>query len=270
MITMYILNEYGVLREGLNRSIMLATSGTLEPAWPRKALSLAAYYQCHKHYRAVDHVLYRFRHFYPTAPVVMVNDGGDHSLEELAHKYQADYQYQEKSSDNAKLYFTDVNKATTFVKHIMDTAKLADWVLLLEDDVWMFNQITPEAMKFDINGMVPQQFRQIFIDLSEEMLGKPVTSGTRYGANGGSVLRSSFLQKVADSKDWVDRVAQICNVSTHLASDELLSTLLFSYGATLGDFDGYIQREHIGSLELHTKIKEHRAEVIHEEKSLYD
>ena len=123
------------------------------------------------------------------------------------------------------LYFKNPAGGTAYLERIAVAARLAPWLLLLEDDVWLYGRIGTSELSYDINSKCDAHFAA--------PLGALVSKGC-YAPCGGSVLRSSRLLSANRTRA---RVGEIMQHTT--ASDQLLSATVLMGGGGIGAYGGY-------------------------------
>ena len=199
-------------------------------------LSLAAYYQCWGRLRAVAGVLQRFRAVYPEAPLHMVNDGGDRALGALARRFGARYAYAVNRTSNASsaMYFTSVRAGAEYVERIRRASSDCDWLLLLEDDVWVLGPIPLSDLRCDLNGGYPG----LHLDARLRRAIGATHAELPYAGQGGSLLRCRFFRQFASAAlPSLFAAAR----DGRLASDELLSALTYANGGSICAYDSYAE-----------------------------
>lgn len=102
--------------------------------------------------RAAREVLRRWRLFYPEAPLYIINEGRDAALEAAAREHGAHHVYAPATSDTQTTIFSSVKDAARWMQHLIDAGSMADWVILLEDDVHILKPISFHTLRHDING----------------------------------------------------------------------------------------------------------------------
>ena len=210
---------------------------------------LSAYYQCYSNPRAVEEVLKNFRHFYPSSEIIMVNDGGDLSLKTLAKYYNAKYSYSNRTSDRkSSMFFSSDIVAFTYFSRILDASADCDWLLLLEDDVWVLDRIPLHTFHHTLNG---GHSEMILDDILAEVIWNSKTNTTKpanhpdeplqYAGNGGTIMRCSFFRDIKRMAIWKEDIAAILRAKPVLASDELISSITYLAGGSIGTFRGYME-----------------------------
>lgn len=202
---------------------------------------LSAFYQCYERPRAALEVLKRFRKHYPFSLITMVNDGGNPVLEKVANKYHANYEYANRTSYlSSAMYFESCKAAVAYIRRILEASRHCDWLLLLEDDVWVLKNIPFDSFIHDING------GHTGMILSENLMTviksrRPDLNTSQYGGNGGSVLKCSFFREFLNSTSWELDIENLILAKQGIASDELISSIAYIYGGTIGIWEGYAE-----------------------------
>lgn len=233
---------------------------------------LSAYYQCYKQPRAVDEVLKSFRRFYPFSEVIMVNDGGDPALiQDIAAHYNAKFWYspQRTSDRNDSMFFSSYLAAHTYIARIIDASANCDWLLLLEDDVWILGHIPFHQFRHVLNGGHPAM---ILDSVLVKTFAPPNTTETglqswQYAGNGGTVLRCSFYRDLNLHPRWNTTVSALIDAKPTIASDELLSSVTYAAGGTIGAFEAYAEPSFVT---FFYRLLAGDIAVLHQAKYLYD
>jgi len=241
----------------------------------RSNQTLAAFYQCHGRPKAVARVLELFRHNYPSSHIQMINDGGDPVLHDIASIAGAEYTYFAKSSSlEGTVAFGTIDQCSTWVQRLTSVVDVADWTIILEDDVHVLQKVPLESLQFDINGDNPDSRLPDLVIKSIEIYRHGPLVDAHYGCPGGCILRNSFLRHVVTQADWMDNVRLICGAILNdskndrrlIYTDQLITGLLRMYGATLGNYRGFLEK---WRPEYHRRWQARDIIVLHQEKSLY-
>ena len=203
----------------INQGPVIDTS--LQITMPR----IAAYYQIDgKQPAATVEVLRRFRAVYSRAFLYVHCDGCD-----VGQRYgtQLYSQSMHAGPPDPGLFFNTFTTAHSFVKRIMKTAEMAEFVLLLEDDVWILGDIDLNTLRYVINGDCLAAFSG---GLASIVQGP-------YAACGGNLLRSSFLRN--QMPNWEHDLQVLFDTQSILASDQILSALVILAHGTIGSFPGF-------------------------------
>jgi hypothetical protein len=223
----------------------------LQHVYVRQRPSLiSAFYQFRNRPRAMREVLRRFRHFYPRSFINFYNDGGDKDITPfLAHHYGGldgdnsnmtlyRYQYVKRSSRSEGLHFEKADSLITFFQRIIDTAlwSQSDWVLLLEDDVWLQNLIDFTRLRFDLNG--PGAMCSFQPEISYALQAVFDVVPYAYTGCGGSLINATMLRNMHGRRDeWNQWIRTIHSRQSYIASDQLVSTMMYLMNGTVGISD---------------------------------
>jgi len=208
-------------------------------------MDLAAVYQCRNQYEATSEVLTRFRHHYPSVPVLMINDGGDVIMKCISDMYHTEYAPCSKTScDELEFIFSDPHSAIQYVERILSGIPGDDcFVLLLEDDVWIRAQVPLTDLHYDFSGGHAGLY--LSKDLADVVKagrkGFERTKHILFAYSGGGFLKSSFMNTVRDSSKWKQYVDALFLVQSRISSGELLSCLVLMAGGTVGPYAGYYE-----------------------------
>ena len=167
--------------------------------------SIAAFYPCYNQPYATEQVLLMFRQSYPTAPIYMFNDGGLPILKYVASKYHAKYFHHKhrKSSDKTVLgtHWNSSLFAKPYIHDLIFTAKdsMCDWILLLEDDVFVLRPLWTAELICDIMGRNSDPWFKSTENngVQRYLKSQNIQTHAFNSGNGGSVLRGSFLQSLS-------------------------------------------------------------------------
>ena len=205
--------------------------------------TLSAYYQCHANPRAVHEVLKNFRHIYPSSKITMINDGGNPSLKLVAKYYGAQYSYSNQTSSHKhSMFFSSETTASAYVSRILHASTHCDWLLLLEDDVWVLDKIPLHTFHHALNGgHTGMILDDILTKVIQNMTNPALHAPLQYAGNGGTILRCSFFRDIQRMGVWREGVAALLHAKPEIASDELLSSITYLAGGSIGTFKGYME-----------------------------
>ncbi len=219
-----------------------------------KEYNIGFYYQCYKQYAAADFALKSLRFSYPSATLLMINDGGDLKMKELALKYNANtYIYEENISSSQGLWYNTIDKCMKFIyrlKKAIDIIK-EDYIFLMEDDVLILKKLKLDILVHEVNGC--SLYEPIKDNVYKYIIScrtKPIDRPKLYvGGCGGCVLKRSFFVEILgdDNIDCVRKhLEQFLNLEKengkpHLASDMIISFLAYIYDGDVIPYDGYIE-----------------------------
>lgn len=207
--------------------------------FPNNSECIGAYYQTSlRHVRATRLVLAMFRRAYALAPLFIYPEFNDLDAVEIDWN---DFHpiiwlpgnASVRSAVPKGMHFATVDACVAYVNRIKHAARAVDWLLLLEDDVWVCNRLNVADLGYDMNGQC--------IALFDTRVWRPhVIPGHCYGGCGGFVLRSSFLLAMPVDFEYIGKVLAI--LERPIASDELLSALLLRANGTIGFIPDYAEK----------------------------
>ncbi len=221
---------------------------------------IAAFYQCFKEKAAFKHSLDAFCSIYPESEVFIFNDGGDKSFIDLVGNEKIFYKYCERTGMRPDgLGFDSVAAAFEWISRFSEAVKKtsAEFILLLEDDVWVKKATNVESLHFDINGCN----KEIKLDKIYRIDGEMYLGGF-----GGSIFRTSFFRSIfSDMNTITSTINFLFTIFKRIYSDQLISYLTYSFGGTVGQYDGlcetwwpdYEIRNKLDDIEVLHKYKEH-------------
>jgi hypothetical protein len=200
---------------------------------------LGAYYQTSlAHVYATDLVLANFRRFNKHSPLFLYIDRVHNNttknvewnkyhpivfMPSLSSKLQSGVTY--------GTYFSTVDASVAYVNRIIEASRDLDWLILLEDDVWVCNHINTTALVYDMNGQCLAKY--------DPSVWTYMTPGSCYGGYGGFVLRASFLRNMRVDREYVQSI--LAHIKRPIASDELLSALFLQSNGTIGKIQDYAE-----------------------------
>lgn len=231
---------------------------------------ITAFYQCYKQPRAVEEVLRNFRQVYPFSEIIMVNDGGEPALlHGIAEHYNAKFWYSpHRTSDrNDSMFFSTYKSAHAYIARILDATANCDWLVLLEDDVWILGQIPFHKFRAVINGGHPSMILDsglVNILVSHNATGSEYW---QYAGNGGTVLRCSFYRDMKNKSAWNASIHELLAAKPVIASDELLSSITYAAGGSVAAFESYAEPTFVSFL---YRLLTGQISVLHQAKYLYD
>ena len=194
-------------------------------------ISLAAFYPTRNRGTPTREVLRRFRKFYPHVPLLIQNDMRDESVRAL--DANATFRFTEKSYGYSS-YGVDY---VEWMNGVLQASKDHEWVILLEDDVWVVRPFTGPFL-YDIN-CGPDQFLRP--ELAFAMNDVCAGMGTVLGGFGGCIMRTSALSEVlgVESRAFYKRLRSYRRFDHFIASDEAVSMIMQCAGYTIGPYKGY-------------------------------
>ena len=195
--------------------------------------NVVAYYQTNgAHPLAMDRAIHMFKNFYAPDNIHLHNDGGSPKLRSLAHVHgirNYSFTVVKGSATKEGMYFSTPEAGSHYLDRLARTAKVAPWLLLLEDDVGLHARIDTDKLKYDINGLCTAPY--------VAGLAKYVKHAC-YGGSGGMIVNSSRLISANYTTERVEDLMRARGTDT-IASDELLSAVILLNGGTIGTYDGY-------------------------------
>lgn len=208
----------------------------------------------------------------------MVNDAGDPNLADIASRFGVLYEYDNRSSSSQNkdsYYLTEVGAMNLIVERLLSTAQSADYVILVEDDVYLLKPVDLMSLHFDINGdNLNIRLPGMIVDHINSARTAPLTD-THYGGMGGAVFRGSWLRDMQRQGVWRQHVLMLSEYATangNIGVDQMLTALCLMSGGTLGSFPGLFEAR--GSNETSMQLlpllrKEGKVEVVHKLKGFY-
>lgn len=221
---------------------------------PKKPYSIDAFFQCYNQVFSADKMFESYRKCYPHGKVVMVNDGGDRNMEELAKKYGAEYTYKE----NIGICYW--KNPTEWLERFFEGVQQleSEYFVMQEEDVFHVRPVDPTKLTFDICGTNPDAlFPQEIVDYIYKETGRTCT---HYSGSGGCFFRTSFFKELAKT-DWRRHMEHLPH--RWLWADVALSFVTCLYGGTIGYCTECVE---IGRLEYETQKN---PAVIHQYKMHY-
>lgn len=236
-------------------------------------MTIGAFYQCFKQPRAFDHCLQNFRIHYPDVPLWIVNDGGDPNLESISKKYNPiHYELKERLDTNAKcLIFSKKEQILEWLRRLKEFVMTTnvDFILLLEDDVFVQAPTKTSDLKYDINGAnLSMSFRCPMLDTILHLRNPSCPEKLFYGGCGGCFLRTSFFKRIFLYFELLEHDLDLYSkYCTDYASDKVISYLTWLYGGTIGMYPGFVETHHTDYKE---RTLNGTIEIIHQYKALYE
>ena len=199
---------------------------------------LGAYYQTStSNPYATQLVLALFRQAYATALIVVYIDNDDGSRVVNWDAFQPikvlPYNASARSADTRGMHFGTVDSCAAYVYRLIEAARRddLDWLILLEDDVWVCSRIDTARLTHDMNGQCIAKYGEVWGSLAP---------GSCYGGYGGFVLRASFLRSIMPvNTSYIHEI--LTTIGRPVASDELLSALFLRSNGTIGRISDYAE-----------------------------
>lgn len=192
---------------------------------PKKRPTIDAFFQCYNQVCAADKAFQTYRSCYPNGKVIMINDGGDEAMKDIAIKYGAHYDYRpnigichwKKPVEWLERFFEGVEKLES------------DYFVMQEEDVWHVRPIDQTKLVFDICGTNPDAlFPDELVEYIQRETGKRCT---HYSGSGGCFFRTAFFKQLAKT-DWRRHIEHI--PARWLWADVAISFVTCLYGGTIG------------------------------------
>jgi glycosyltransferase involved in cell wall biosynthesis len=185
---------------------------------PRRK-TIDAFFQCYNEVTAADKAFESYRKCYPDGNVVMINDGGDEAMKDVAFKYGAIYGY------GPNIGICHWKKPTEWLERFFDAIEKleSDYFVMQEEDVWHVRPVDHSKLVWDICGTNP--------DARLPPILAEYTGRTHYAGSGGCFFRTAFFKRVAKT-DWRKHIEKI--PAEWLHADIVLSVVTYMNGGTIG------------------------------------
>ena len=218
---------------------------------------IVAYYQTGgRNAMALFVALRFFRSVYPDAPLYMHYDMykmlGDNSTSRMARDFNAALVTYNSlvlggSVNKHGMYYATVQAAEDYIRRLQVAAGLEPegWVLLMEDDVWLWAPVKQDELWYDISGTCWGTYRRGCHEaIVADSAGPVFRNGTCYGGYGGHYVNSSRLLGLVDWPAMRGLIRDMLLAENgNLASDMILSALVLQNGGTIGEYPGYYEWE---------------------------
>ena len=236
-------------------------------------MSIGAYYQCHKQPKAFAHSLEQFRKHYPTSELWIVNDGGNPNLEHIAKKYSPmQYELKERIYKNAhSTDYKEVDQLLEWVRRFREYVMIStsDYILLLEDDVYVLKPTNISDLKYDINGCNKGAF--FYSDQVESIIrsrNPNVPDKLYYGGCGGCIFRTSFFKRILGEYQALEsEIINYCKYTTNYSTDTILSYLTWINCGTIDMYPGFVETWYG---DIRERLQAGTVEVMHRYVELYE
>lgn len=191
--------------------------GRTTPIPRRKTID--AFFQCYNQVTAADKAFESYRKCYPDGNVIMLNDGGDEAMKEVAFKYGATYGY------GSNIGICHWKKPTEWLERFFNAIEKleSDYFVMQEEDVWHVRPVDHSKLVWDICGTNP--------DARLPPVLAEYTGRTHYAGSGGCFFRTAFFKRVAKT-DWRKHIEKI--PAEWLHADIVLSVVTYMNGGTIG------------------------------------
>lgn len=237
-------------------------------------VNVVGYYQTSGSNALAASVVIRFfRSVYPTAPLYIHYDT-DHAIPTSGADLITHNENQvDKSAVSKGMYFSSVIAMEAYIQRIKTAAGLQKngWVLLLEDDVWVWAGIKQNDLKYDSTGRCRHKFS---IECAGCLTAIRAHSRDRqafrnescYGAYGGTYLNSSRILGLKYNHGLLQDLLSSVKIGA-VASDLLLSSVILVDGGSIGDNPGFYEPYDLS--QLFSNIKYGPPNIFHLMKWLY-
>lgn len=234
---------------------------------------IGAFYQCYKNVKSLDFVLSKFRNFYPNSEIALISDGGE-DFYEKSNEYKCIYSYEDKLNSKTNLVFDNLNSLKTFVFRIKKYTSNFNckYLILLEDDVIIYNKISEEDLIYDINGC---NFNEFFNIAHTQLIKKNnpninIYDRIFFGGCGGCILNLDFFRDVFNNEKKLNEdIEEFFTYAEpeNCASDRALSYICLKNKGTIGQYKGFCETWYP---DYEIRKKNNSIEVLHQYKNLYD
>ena len=184
-----------------------------------KKVTIDAFFQCYNQVRAADKAFESYRSCYPDGKVIMINDGGDKAMKDVANKYNAIYYYM----PNIGIYHW--KKPTEWLERFFNAIENfdSDYFIMQEEDVFHIRPVDHSKLIYDICGTNPDaKLPQVLVEY---------TGQTNYSGSGGCFFRTAFFKKISKT-NWQKHIERIPPEWLH--ADIVLSVVTYMNGGTIG------------------------------------
>lgn len=192
--------------------------GRTYPVQPKRK-TIDAFFQCYNQVMAADKAFESYRKCYPDGKVIMLNDGGDEAMKDVAAKHGAEY------TRMPNIGICHWKSPTEWVERFLGAVQKleSDYFVMQEEDVWHVRPVDHSKLVYDICGTNPDA------KLPEQLV--KYTGQTHYAGSGGCFFRTSFFQRLAET-NWRTHLQNI--PAQWLHADIVLSVLTYMNGGTIG------------------------------------
>ena len=189
-----------------------------------------------------DTVIKSFRQFYPDGTVVMINDGGNPALEEIARENKCIYVPYENTLTTGN-NCDDIQVMIEWIRRFLNAIDLIqeDYTIILEDDVTILGPLNIDNLKGEMNGYnekakLPEKATEYLKTKNPKVIGSRI----HYGGCGGCVLKTAFFKEL-NTKDWEKELVIYAELTKRFAqnqqswyfSDTCMSYLCWVYGGEI-------------------------------------
>jgi hypothetical protein len=190
---------------------------------------IAGYYQTDNRHQIASYVaLSLFRRVYSDSRLYVHYDATRPTKPIAADLITYSNQSEQSTKSNG-MYFSTSVAAMAYVQRLQRAAAMAPWVLLLEDDVWVYRGMETRELRFDVSGTCWATYRREYA---------AILNKSCYGAYGGHYLNGSRLLTLSNDAVSI-LIDKLLAAHSPIASDELLSAIVIQHGGTIGYYEGY-------------------------------
>ena len=244
------------------------------PGEPLVGPTVGAVYLTYRQPKAFLNSMSAFRAAYPDGDMVLFRDTGGHNYSHAARYFGAHYFDEPRAFTSKATTTIDMRRseAVVYLQSMREAVNLiqSPYFMHMETDVFVLRRVK-EELQHQINGWAYDKriigkadayVRSITGDLEGELV---------LGGFGGSIYETAFWRRVlnneTDMADFVDRYFDPVSGYKAIGHDYLVSSLLFSRGGTMGDYEGFTEWFHG---DLVKRLMLGHVSVFHGFKHLYD
>jgi len=189
-----------------------------------------------------DTAIKTFKKYYPESTVVMINDGGNPGLEEIAKENNCIYMPYERNVGNGN-DCDDIEVMIEWVNRFLKAVNMLteEYCLILEDDVTLLGMLNTNCLTGEMNGYnpaakLPEKATEYLKKVNSKVAGERI----HYGGCGGCVLKTEFFKKIYQS-DWIKEMFIYADLTKRAAknlqswyhTDTCISYLCWLYGGNI-------------------------------------
>lgn len=215
----------------------VCTHTQVRVGWTRR---VGAYYQTSgKHLKSLRVVLKLFRRAYPISPLYLYIDAEETSTRFAAVlSIAANYAHITLMPPGVPkndvpgidgLYMQSLSASVDYVTRLVVAAQQVDWLILLEDDVWVCNTVPTDSLRYDLNGRCDAKYNWP----------GGATPGPCYGGCGGMIFNAGFLRSMRVDPAYIQRI--LAQKRDFMASDELISAVMYQSNGTIGNMPEFLE-----------------------------
>ena len=144
------------------------------------------------------------------------------------------------------MFFASVASMEAYIQRLKTAAGFErnGWVLLLEDDVWVFSRIKRQQLQYDISGTCRGQLRTRCRECSTLIQAhspnhQAFRNAECYGGCGGNYINSSRILALEGYQTLLEALLRAWGGP--VPQDVLLSSVILADGGSIGDNPGYYE-----------------------------